>query len=236
MSKYSDYESKLAPPWLRGPGAKPVLEELGGEKDVQVDRARQSVLSNFPDQGPVDALAYVGADRLLPVAVAETPLTDPVKLAAYRERLRTAWDSPEGWAFAGSHGSLLRALARGGFPTGLSSGAVIVQRTKRYSYLTGDSATGVVTLATHSGWTFDGTPPAIWNQFGVIFGADVSGLADGSASAQQLNALVKTWKPSKARFMGTWIVVSGSIWGWPIGVKWGDALRTWGGSSRFVSP
>lgn len=225
MSKYSDYESKLAPPWLRGPGAKPVLEEFGGEKDVQVDRARQSVLANFPDQGPVDALAYVGADRLLPQGVGESTAT-------YRERLRTAWDAADGWSFAGSHGSLLFALARAGFPTGLAAGAVIVQRTKRYSYLNA----GVVTFGTHSGWTFDGTSPAIWNQFGIIFGADVSGLADGSASAQQLNALVKTWKPSKARFMGTWIVVSGSIWGWPIGVKWGDALRTWGGSSRFVSP
>lgn len=225
MSIYRDYESKLAPPWLRGPGAKPVLEELGGEKDVQVDRARQSVLASFPDQGPVDALPYTGADRLLPQGVGEST-------SAYRERLRTAWDAADGWSFAGSHGSMLFALARAGFPTGLAAGAVIVQRTKRYSYL----AAGVVTFGTGAGWTFDGTGPEIWNQFGIVFGADVSGLTDGSTSAQQLNALVKTWKPSKARFMGTWIVLSGSIWGWPIGAAWGAGGRTWGGSSRFVAP
>lgn len=229
MSKYSDYESKLAPPWLRGPGAKPVLEELGGEKDVQVDRARQSVLANFPDQGPTDALSLVGADRQLPQGLGEST-------ADYRERLRTAWDAPDGWSFAGSHGSLLYALARAGFPTGLAAGAVVVQRTKRYSYLAGSAGSYVVTFGTHSGWTFDGTGPEVWNQFGILFGADVSGLTDGSASAQQLNALVRTWKPDKARFMGTWIVLSGSIWGWPLSALWGDVGRMWGGSSRFVAP
>lgn len=230
MSSYRDYESKLAPPWLRGPGAKPVLEELGGEKDVQVDRARQSVLANFPDQGPVDALSYVGADRILPQGVGEST-------AAYRERLRTAWDAPDGWSFAGSHGSLLFALARAGFPTGLAAGAVVVQRTKRYSYLN----TGVVTFGTHSGWTWNDQGPAIWNQFGIVFGSDVSGLTDGSASAQQLNALVRTWKPGKARFMGTRIMLAGPWWDWPLGVQWDAGGRNWGdgistGTTRFVQP
>ncbi len=225
MSLYRDFQSRLAPPWLRGPNGSIIQQELGGEKDVQVDRARQSVLANFPDQGPTDALPFIGADRQLPQAVGEST-------ADYRERLRTAWDRADGWSFAGSHGSLLFALSRAGFPTGLAAGAVIIQRTKRYSYLNA----GVVTFGTHSGWTFDGSPPAMWNQFGIVFGADVSGLTTGSTSAQQLNQLVATWKPAKARFMGTWIVVSGNVWGWPLGVTWGAGGRTWGGSSRFVAP
>lgn len=225
MSLYRDLESKLAPPWLRGPNGSTVLQELGGELDVQVDRARQGVLSNFPDQGPADALDLVGADRMLPRATGEADV-------AYRERLRTAWDGVDGWAFAGSHGSLLRALARAGFTTGLAAGAVIIQRTKRYSYL----VAGVPTLAVHTGWTFDALPTRYWNEFGIIFGADVAGLSDGTALAAQLNAIVRLWKPAKARFMGTWIVVSGSIWGWPLGVTWGSGGRNWGGVSRFVAP
>ena len=63
MSLYRDYESKLAPPWLRGPNGKAVLEETGGEKDIQVDRARQTVLADFPDQGPVDAVHLYGREQ-----------------------------------------------------------------------------------------------------------------------------------------------------------------------------
>lgn len=230
MSLYRDRESKMAPPWLRGPGARPVLEELGGEKDVQVDRARQSVLANFPDQGPADALPKIGADRMLPQGTTEST-------ADWRERMRTVWDDVNSWPGAGAHGPLLFALARAGFPTGLSSGAVIIQRTKRYSYLNA----GVVTFGTHPGWGWDATPPAIWNQFGILFGADVAGLSTGSVLAQQLNALVNLWKPAKARFMGTQVLLVGPWWDWPIGVAWDDVGRNWGdgvttGTTRFVAP
>lgn len=230
MSVYRDYESKLAPPWLRGPNGKIFLEETGGEKDVQIDRARQAVLANFPDQGPADALDQIGTDRLLPRAVGEADVD-------YRERLRTAWDGVDGWAYAGSHGSLLRALARAGFPTGLAAGAVIIQRTKRYSYLNA----GVVTFGTHPGWTFDATPATMWNQFGVVFGADVAGLTSGSALAQQLNSIVRAWKPAKARFMGTRVFLVGPWWDWPFGVAWNDLGRNWGdgvstGTVRLVAP
>lgn len=225
MSSFRDYGSKLAPPWLRGPNSKIFLEETEGEKDIQQDRARQSVLANFPDQGPADAVPLVGADRQLPQGTAET-------LANYRIRLRTTWDDITSWPGAGSHGSLLFALSRAGFPTGLAAGAVIIQRTKRYSYLNA----GVVTFGTHTGWTFDGSPTSMWNQFGIVFGADVSGLTDGQPLADQLNALVKVWKPAKARYMGAWVVVSGSIWGWPLGVTWGAGGRLWGGVSRFITP
>jgi hypothetical protein len=234
MSIYRDAESKAAPPWLRGPNGKKFLEETGAEKDVQLDRARQSVLANFPDQGPADALPLIGADRVLPQGAGEAT-------ADYQERLRTAWDGVEGWAFAGSHGGLLRALARGGFPTGLASGAIIIQRTKRYSYLVGTSATGTVTFGTHTGWTFDTTPPKISNQFGILFAADVAGLADGTPLAEQLNDIVRTWKPAKARFMGTRIFLAGPWWDFPFGVAWDDGGRNWGdgvstGTVRLVQP
>lgn len=236
MSIYKDAESKKAPPWLRGANGKKILEETGAEKDVQVDRARQSVLADFPDQGPADAVPFIGSDRALPQGVNLAGAITETTTPDYRERLRTAWDSIEGWSFAGSFPAVLRALARGGFPTGLASGAILIQRTKRYAYLTGNSASGTVTFGTHVGWSWDEKPARYWNQFGILFPADVSGLTDGSDLAARLNGIVRTWKPGKARFMGTTIILSGAIWGWPLAATWGGGGRTWGGSTRFVSP
>jgi len=149
------------------------------------------------------------------------------------ERLRTSWDSLDGHPRRGSHRGLHKALARAGFPTGLASGAVIVQRTKRYSYM----ASGVVTYASHGGWTFDGHGPEVWNQFGIMFGADVVKLDVGTPMADLLNGLVDDWRPAKARFMGTRIFISGTFWGWPLGVTWGAGGRVWATDvSRFIPP
>jgi len=226
VSQYADYQAKLAPPWLQGPVAGAIERVYGGEKDVQMDVVRQGLLSNLPGQGPADALPYIGDDRILPRASGESD-------DAYADRLRTAWDGPGGWSFAGSHGSLLLALQRAGFPQGTPTGCHVIQRTKRYSWL----ASGVVTFGTHSGWRFDGSPSTLWNQFGLVFGSDVSGLSDGTALASKLNATVRLWKPAKARYMGAWVIVSGPTWGWPIGITWGGGGLTWGGGvTRFVAP
>jgi hypothetical protein len=239
---YREFQSKtLAPGWLQDTNGKAWQEALGAEKDLQLDINRQSVLADLPRPAAVqvalddagipdtvytESLDLIGADRMLPRATGETDLV-------YAERLRTAWDGADGWRFAGSYGSVLRALARAGFPaTGLASGAVLFQRTKRYAYLNA----GVVTFGTHSGWTFGAGGPETWNQFGLLFGADYAPLTVGSQAALQLDAIIRAWKPAKARYMGCWVVLSGSIWGWPFGVTWGAGGRTWGGSSRFIAP
>lgn len=224
---YREYQSNLVRTgdW-QAPRIKLLEADLGTEKDIQYERARQAVLSNNLDACPDDALAYIGQERQLPQAVGESN-------ANYRERLRVCWDRADGWSFAGSHGSLLFALARAGFPVGDPAGAHVVQRIKIYSWL----AAGVVTFGTHSIWEFDATDPNQWNQFGIVFGADVSGLSTGTAKAAALNQIVRLWKPAKARFMGTWVIVSGPVWGWPIGAAWGDLGRVWDiAVSRFVSP
>lgn len=225
---YRAYQSNLVRTgdW-QGPRIKLLEANLGTEKDIQFERARQGVLSNNPAVCPDDALEYIGQERQLPRGVSET-------LADYRERLRLCWDRQDGWAFAGSHGSLLFALERAGFPQGDPAGAHIMQRINLYSWL----AAGVVTFGTHPIWTFDDSPPNVWNQFGIVFGADVPTLTVGSDDARTLNQLVATWKPAKARFMGTWIIVSGPTWGWPVGVAWGDVGRNWDntGVTRFIPP
>ncbi len=223
---YADYQSKLAPGFLRNTNGRIWEETLGAEKDVQLDVNRQAVIADLPGTGPVDGLDLIGADRVLPRATGESDV-------AYAERLRTSWDAADGNAFRGSHGGMLKALARAGFPTGLASGAVIIQRTKRYSYI----SSGTVTFGVHGGWSFNDQGPQFWNQFGIIFGGDVAGLDVGTASALRLDAIVKAWKPAKARFMGTRVIVSGTVWGWPLGVEWGDVGRDWDAAvTRFIPP
>jgi hypothetical protein len=245
MGIYSDYQSKLAPPAFQGPNGTMIETTFGAEKDTEFDRARQGLLSNLPDQAPPDALDYIGDERMMARATTEAPSDNGgTRDQAYAERLRTVWDSPAGWSYAGSHGSLLYALDRAGFPMGDPNGCHIIQRVKRYSWLTGSG--GTVVFGTHPGWTFDGSPPAIWNQFGLIFGADFSPpigsvFQAGDPSANLLNSIVAAWKPVKARFMGTQVMLNGPWWDWPPGVNWNDPGRNWGdgistGTMRFVPP
>lgn len=234
---YSNYQARLAPGFLQGPKGNAWQRTLGAEKDVQLDMNRQAVLADLPGQAPPDALDRTGADRDLPRATGELD-------ADYAERLRTAWDAPDGHTFRGSHGALLRALARAGFPTDLATGAVIIQRTNLFSYLTGSPGSYAEAYGTHNGWTFNEQGPDIWNQFGIVFGAFVgTGAGLGGANpyaialAATLNNIVRVWKPAKARFMGTWIYMAGSVWGWPLVTgTWGAVGRNWGGNYRYVPP
>lgn len=234
---YRDYQS-LTPAGPQGENLALIERTLGGEKDVQFERARQATLAAMPTAGAPDALDVIADDRMLPRAASESPADDGgANDQAMAERLRTMWTSQDGWSRGGGHEGILRALSRAGFPTGDPDGAHVIQRTKLVSWL----AAGVLTFTDHTGWTFDGRPPSTWHQFGILFGADFTApgggtLEDGDPSADLLNALVRLWKPGKARFMGTWVVISEAIWGWPIGVEWGDVGRVWGGSSRFVAP
>lgn len=234
---YRAYQSNLVRTgdW-QGTRIKLLEADLGTEKDIQFERARQGVLSNNLAICPDDALGFIGQERQLPQAAGEST-------ANYRERLRVCWDRADGWSFAGSHGSLLFALERAGFPQGTPNGAHIMQRINLYSWLAAGAAgdPSRITFGTHPIWTFDGSPPSVWNQFGLVFGADVVGLTVGSDMAKTLNGLVATWKPAKARFMGTQVVVAGPTWDWPIGVAWNDVGRNWGdgittGVTRFIPP
>jgi hypothetical protein len=225
---YADYQRLISPTWLQQPRGAAFQGAFGAELDVQKDRARQALVAGWPRATPTltpsDALPYIGADRQLPaLAAGEADAT-------YAERLRMAWDA---WVFAGSHGGLLNAASRAGFPMGTATGMNVVQKTKRYTYLSGST----VVYATHSGFLFDGLGPEIWNQFAIVFGADVAGLSAGTRTAQVLTDLVTLWKPAKARYMGCWVVVSGPIWGWPPTAAWGLGGRTWDtGSVRFIPP
>lgn len=234
---YERYQAGLAPPWLQGPNGTALERQYGAEKDLQLERARRGILARVPGLAPPDALDYIGQERQLPRATTESPSDNGgAKDQAYAERLRTCWDAEDGWSFAGSHASLLYALDRAGFPMGDPDGAHIIQRYKRYSWLTASGGTPV--YGTHArAWTADASPATYWAQFVILFGADVAGLTAGSTMAKQLNSIVDIWRPRKARFMGTVVVVTPPVWGWPFGTTWGQAGLNWGASSsRFIPP
>lgn len=45
----------------------------------------------------------------------------------------------------------------------------------------------------------------------------------------RLRRIVRGWKPAKARCMGAFAIISGELWGWPVGT-WGDP-GVWGGEA-----
>jgi hypothetical protein len=229
------FQRGLGPPSLKFPNAQIVEGDYGAEKDVLYERARQGLLTSMPTYGAADALPYTGEERKLPRAtlIDGTPNeTD----AVYGERLRTSWDADNGWTPGGSHGSLLRALDRAGFPMGDPAGAHIMQVYKRWSWLSASGGSPVYGTHTRR-WTYGGVPERMWNRYSIIFGADVPELTVGSPAADALNAIVDEWGPRKMLFMGTWIVVSGLAWGWPPGVHtWGEGGLVWGGVVRVIPP
>jgi hypothetical protein len=232
---YSIYQSQTAPGMLQRPNGKIIESIYGAEKDVEFERARQGMLVNLPGIAPADAVPYIGSERQLPQAVGES-------VGDWAERCRTVWDATSGWSFAGGDWSILQALQRAGFPMGTATGVNIVHRYQEYSYL----ASGVLTRGTHAPYNFDSSAPWLFNQFMVVIGADFtppigSSFATGDPSVNLFNDLVDQWKPSKWRYMGAGVIISGPTWGWPPTDKWGtggggSGLVWGGGSTRFVSP
>jgi hypothetical protein len=221
--EYRDWLSRIGPTWLQKENAAGFLGAVGGALDEQRDLLIEAVLARMPIDTPADALDEIGRDRQLERGVGETD-------SAYRLRLQAAWDT---WAEAGSHESVLRQLQLAGF-----TGMYLIQRNGRMTNITGAN---VVFSTVPSPWTFDSRSTAWYNQFGIVFPADVASVTYSggtfSTAAATLNRLVRQWKPGKAHFMGTWIVVSAPSWGWPKTVTWGGGGRTWGGgSTRYIPP
>lgn len=229
------FQRGLGPPSLKFPNAQLVEGDYGAEKDVLFERARQGLLSNLPTYGPADALPYSGQERKLPRAV-DIDGAAVESDADYAERQRTSWAGDNSWQPAGAHAPILRALDRGGFPMGDPDGAHVMQAYKRWSWLTASGGSPV--YSTHARrWKFGGVPKWNPNAFSIIFGADVPELTLGSPAAKRLNEIVDEWRPRKARFMGTWIIISGLAWGWPPGVHtWGEGGLVWGGVVRVIPP
>ena len=224
-------QRNIVPPRFRGQNAQTIEGVYGAEKDTEGERARQGILANLPGIAPPDALPIIAAERQLRRSSGDTDAT-------FAEYERTAWDVQYR---CGSFRRLLEELDRAGFPMGDPDGAHIVQRYKRYCWLSASGGSLVEGTLPHS---FDFSPLPRWfpNQFLIIFGADVPDLTEGSVLADTLNDIVATFKPVKADYYGTSIILSEPVWGWPVTEVWGTtgsggSNLTWGGgSTRFISP
>jgi hypothetical protein len=211
---YRDWLKLAGPPWLQGEIARAFLGEVGGALDDQRDRLVEATTASMPGLAPTDALEEIGTDRMLPRGSGESDQD-------YAERLRLAFDT---WALFGSHRALLEQLALQGYGTG-----VIIQRNGLRTSLSG----GVVTYTSMPEWTFDWRPSEFYNQFGILFPADVPALVDGSEEAAIVHALALRWRPAKALYFGFYVVTGTPVWGWPTTRTWGS--DNWdSGGSRFI--
>jgi hypothetical protein len=235
MSYADDLPRRLPPPF--GASGRALAAAFGQRLDTLVDLFREAVHARLPGLCPADALPLIGTERSLPQAVGETD-------ADYATRLKGAWDI---WAgdntpvtgTGGGGGSplgLLNALKAAGFPTG-ATGATIVYQNGRYAQL---DAGGEVVLGTlmvcanrvnllgavqaRPGWTFN-TNDNFHSIFGILFPVATTVVAG------TINSIVVKWRPGKALFVGTWVLTSGRLWGWPPNGTWGSG--NWGGTVTF---
>lgn len=216
---YADFLAmELAPPWLREPNAEALLRALGEARDALADASKAGVLARLARPGSApDALARIGADRMMPQGPAE--VSD-----AYAARLVAAWET---WPWAGTPFGVLSALRL----SGLGDGAQL---------WTASGARHVLALDGSEVITTPGPPlwlgQAGWSAFALVWpaGAWPYGVvpAPGSDTANFVHQLIDLWKPAYATFSGTFIHVSGAQWG---DGEWGS--QTWGGAvTHWPSP
>lgn len=216
---YRDWLPRAAPPWLQKGWGRKVLEEVGGAIDDQRDRLNQAVKARFPAYAPADALPQIGKDRTLLRGPTDTDAT-------YGERLRTAWTT---WELAGGHKGLLTQLYASGFTT-----ANIIQKNGRYTSIDG---AGTVTFTDFVGpFVFDYRDASYYNQFAILFPADVPSVVAGSADAATIHKLARAWKPGKAMYMGIFVITGTPVWGWPTTRTWGTDNWASGGSRYIPAP
>lgn len=238
---YEAYQPSILPAWLQNQAGLDWAAVLGNLKDRVLNGVRTAAISGMPLVGPVDALPAIGYERQLVRGISETD-------EQYALRLWGAW---EAWKRAGTPLGILLQLEAlyPGVPM------VLVQQAHRAYSLDPDTTlpTDDRLIITYlpGGWRFDangGLPlsEGHWNRFGLLFPGplpptwvDVQAPPTPSTlpSINEVNTItsvVLKWKPAKALFMGTWVVVSGRVWGWPPTQAWGDPGLLWGNGSQSV--
>lgn len=222
---FEDYLPKTLPPWLRKQWGQAFHVAVGRRMDAVAENFRQAIFARMPTVAASNeddaALEAIGHDRQLPRGPGESA-------QAYGDRLYLAW---EAWAGddtpstgvgggAGSPLGMLNAIKAAGLPTG-PDGATIVQQNGRYAQLDLSGALALGDLMdcvnrqtldgstlTRPGWTFDGRDN-FYSVFGIVFPTPAT------IEPALLNTAVEQWRPSKALYVGAWIIESGTLLGWP---------------------
>jgi Phage tail protein (Tail_P2_I) len=217
---YADYQLALGHTPLQGPVGEAFLSAFGLMKDAIVEGTIGALRCRWLTVCPDDALAAIGAERLLPGHAGESP-------AAYRARLLSAWDL---WEYAGTKTGLLAALAGLGYHARIfenidwaappSPGYAADEEWWRYWIILDRPH------AIEAEWFWDdGTT---WGQVGKRWGLTMT--ADDYAALLRTVAL---WAPAHALLVSIIVVLSGAITE-ADGPTWGDTA-TWGGSAAFLT-
>ena len=217
---------------LQQGGLGSLVKASGELKDDIVDRYQEAGTAGYPDLAPADALPWIGKERMLPRMPGESE-------AAYRERLRLAWET---WREAGTIPGMLKALDRLGLPA--AGELYLIEEGGKYSYLLSSTVTlGSLMVQRHtsrSGWWFDGE--TLNTRFALLFDTDHAtvdpGSASGPASIASLVETVNTWRPASATFYGIYVILAGTHFlGWPTTQVLGGSVFNLGGNSmRTIFP
>lgn len=226
MPYEEDLPRRLPPPWRDTFGAA-FARAVGRRMDSIVQLFREAVFARLPGLASSGSLPHIAEERLIDRGPTETD-------ADFALRLRAAWDAWEGdhtpftgkGGGAGSHRSMLLAMQGIGLPMG-PTGAHIVQQNGLSAYLDASQNVVVGTLMNcvnrtnllgaidpRPGWGFDGRDN-FYSIFGIVFPSNVAALRAGTDTAAALGRVVDRWRPSKALYMGAWVIESGRTLGWP---------------------
>ncbi len=225
---YSKWIQLLMPGPQQGPWSARFMKVIGEVIDEIVDELTQAARIGMPGAmngtpASDEALALIGLERQLEAGTLETD-------ASYAARLYSAWDT---WKEAGSHAALLKQLYIAGFDI---TNLYVIQKSGKRSQLTPPST---ITYTQGPVWTLDGKPAEAYAAFGLLFVTPQPLLtwSEGvgySDAAAHLHRIARRWRPAKAEFWGTEILISGAAWGWPTTRTWGSF--NWGGTTTFLPP
>ncbi len=96
-----------------------------------------------------------------------------------------------------------------------------------------DSSSPVVSVTAQDAATVTVTSSAPFTGYVdlIAWTADSNPFASPPQSLKNLiEVIANRWKPAKAKFMGTIVLVSGAVWGWPANLTWGASGLNWGDS------
>ena len=232
---FQDYRAALSPTALLNPIGAAFEEAFGHVEDALLDRVAASVRARFAGLAPADALAAIGADRLIERGPAESD-------SAYVARLVNAWST---WPWAGTPYGMLQAFKGLGYdPTGI----ILVQAVGGLAYSLDANGALAISTAPSGVWMMDPlgnlSPPrpSFWSKFDVLFVSPLpsswggGGTLPGSSSDEvnRIRRIISAWKPGHATCNRIAVLTNARWWGYPFTQNWGTGI--WGGAGTYWTP
>ena len=233
---YEEYQLSLHSPPLQGPYGELWARAHGALKDNHAQAAKEAVKARFVQVCPPDALEYHAEERGLERMPADTE-------AEWRARILAAWDL---WKWAGTRKGVIDAIKLTGLtsvgirdywdwpdPVGFGAFGGFVDPATHIFYANGPSvgkwAKFWVVIDQPHPWVWEGA----WGDPGVYGDGGTWGTTMTQGEAERVRRQIRQWKPAHAWCVNVILVLSGEIWGEPLGGVWSDP-GTWGGEALYL--